>query len=105
MLFSGLAAVHQLQSDPALQKAIGGVSAFQGLVDANLVAWLHQHKLRSQVNTALKGAGVRHHHSESGHPPGSRVTHPVQQRTSCPPSPRSASPRRSYLREQNVTSG
>jgi glycerophosphoryl diester phosphodiesterase len=38
-------AVHQLQSDPALQKAIGGVSAFQGLVDANLVAWLHQHKL------------------------------------------------------------
>ena len=38
-------AVHQLQSDPALQKAIGGVSVFQGLVDANLVAWLHQHKL------------------------------------------------------------
>ena len=38
-------AVHQLQSDPALREAIGGVSAFQGLVDANLVAWLHQHKL------------------------------------------------------------
>ena len=38
-------AVHQLQSDPALRKAIGGVSAFQGLVDANLVGWLHQHKL------------------------------------------------------------
>jgi glycerophosphoryl diester phosphodiesterase len=38
-------AVHQLQSDSALQKAIGGVSVFQGLVDANLVAWLHQHKL------------------------------------------------------------
>jgi hypothetical protein len=38
-------AVHQLQSDPALQKVIGGVSVFQGLVDANLVAWLHQHKL------------------------------------------------------------
>jgi len=47
MLFSvaGPDAVHQLQSDPALQKAIGGVSVFQGLVDANLVAWLHQHKL------------------------------------------------------------
>jgi len=38
-------AVHQLHSDPALREAIGGVSAFQGLVDANLVAWLHQHKL------------------------------------------------------------
>jgi len=38
-------AVHQLQSDPALQDAIGGVSLFQGLADANLVAWLHQHKL------------------------------------------------------------
>jgi hypothetical protein len=47
MLFSvaGPDAVHQLQSEPALQKAIGGVSVFQGLVDANLVAWLHQHKL------------------------------------------------------------
>lgn len=46
-LFSanGPDAVHQLQSDPALQKAIGGASVFQGLVDANLVAWLHQHKL------------------------------------------------------------
>ncbi|HZC64153.1 MAG TPA: glycerophosphodiester phosphodiesterase, partial [Streptosporangiaceae bacterium] len=38
-------AVHQLKSDPALQKAIGGVSVFQGLVDANLVGWVHQHKL------------------------------------------------------------
>jgi hypothetical protein len=39
-------AVHELQSDLALQKAIGGVSVFQGLVDANLVTWLHQHKLQ-----------------------------------------------------------
>lgn len=38
-------AVHELQSDPALQKVIGGVSLFQGLADANLVAWLHEHKL------------------------------------------------------------
>jgi glycerophosphoryl diester phosphodiesterase len=47
MLFSvaGPDAVHQLQSDPTLQKAIGGVTVFEGLVDANLVAWLHQHKL------------------------------------------------------------
>ena len=38
-------AVHQLQSDHALQEAIGGASVFQGLVDANLVTWMHQHKL------------------------------------------------------------
>jgi glycerophosphoryl diester phosphodiesterase len=38
-------AVHQLQSDHALQEAIGGTSVFQGLVDANLVTWMHQHKL------------------------------------------------------------
>ena len=40
LLFSvaGPDAVHQLQSDPALQKAIGGASVFQGLVDANLVS-------------------------------------------------------------------
>src|SRR5215475_10582328 len=47
LLFSvaGPDAVHQLQSDPALQQAIGGVSVFQGLVDANLVSWVHQHNL------------------------------------------------------------
>ena len=39
-------AVHQLQSDAALQEAIGGVSVFQGLVDANLVTWVHRHKLQ-----------------------------------------------------------
>jgi glycerophosphoryl diester phosphodiesterase len=38
-------AVHELKSDAALQKAIGGISVFQGLVDANLVTWAHQHKL------------------------------------------------------------
>jgi hypothetical protein len=37
-------AVRQLQSDHALQDAIGGASVFQGLVDANMVAWLHEHK-------------------------------------------------------------
>jgi glycerophosphoryl diester phosphodiesterase len=47
LLFSvaGPDAVHQLQSDPALQQAIGGVSVFQGLVDTNLVTWVHQHTL------------------------------------------------------------
>jgi hypothetical protein len=42
---AGPDAVHQLQSDPALQEAIGGVSAFQGLVDASLVTWIHRHHL------------------------------------------------------------
>jgi glycerophosphoryl diester phosphodiesterase len=47
LLFSvaGPDAVHQLISDPTLQKTIGGASVFQGLVDANLVAWVHEHKL------------------------------------------------------------
>jgi glycerophosphoryl diester phosphodiesterase len=47
LLFSmaGPDAVHQLQSGPALQKAIGGASVFQGLVDVNLVSWVHRHKL------------------------------------------------------------
>jgi glycerophosphoryl diester phosphodiesterase len=47
LLFSvnGPDALHQLQSDPTLQQAIGGASVFQGLVDANLVTWAHRHKL------------------------------------------------------------
>ena len=47
MLFSvaGPDAVHQLKSDSALQRSIGGVSVFQGLVDTNLVTWVHAHKL------------------------------------------------------------
>jgi glycerophosphoryl diester phosphodiesterase len=47
MVFSvaGPNAVHQLKSDSALQKAIGGVSVFHGLVDANLVTWVHAHRL------------------------------------------------------------
>ena len=47
MLFSvaGPDAVHQLKSDSALQRAIGGVSVFQGLVDTNLVTWVHAHRL------------------------------------------------------------
>jgi len=38
-------AVHRLESDHALQEAVGGASVFQGLVDAKLVSWLHEHKL------------------------------------------------------------
>jgi glycerophosphoryl diester phosphodiesterase len=47
MVFSvaGPSAVHQLKSDSVLESAIGGVSVFQGLVDANLVTWVHQHRL------------------------------------------------------------
>jgi glycerophosphoryl diester phosphodiesterase len=47
MLFSvaGPGAVQQLKSDSVLQSAIGGVSVFQGLVDANLVTWVHQRRL------------------------------------------------------------
>jgi glycerophosphoryl diester phosphodiesterase len=47
MVFSvaGPGAVHQLQSDSALQSAIGGVSVFHGLVDANLVTWVQQRGL------------------------------------------------------------
>ena len=47
MLYSvaGPDAVHQLMSDSALQRAIGGASVFQGLADANLVTWLHAHRL------------------------------------------------------------
>lgn len=47
MLFSvaGPGAVHQLTSDSTLQRAIGGVSVFQGLVDRGLVAWVHAHRL------------------------------------------------------------
>jgi glycerophosphoryl diester phosphodiesterase len=42
---AGPDAVDQLKSDSALRRAIGGVSAFQGLVDANLVTWVHAHRL------------------------------------------------------------
>ncbi len=38
-------AVERLRSDAALIGAIGGVSAFQGLVDPTLVTWAHQHGL------------------------------------------------------------
>jgi glycerophosphoryl diester phosphodiesterase len=47
MVFSvaGPDAVQQLKSDSGLGSAIGGVSVFQGLVDANLVTWVHMHRL------------------------------------------------------------
>jgi len=43
---NGPDALHQLQTDTALQKTIGGASVYQGLVDASLIAWAHQHKLK-----------------------------------------------------------
>ena len=47
MLFrvAGPDAVHELRSDSELQEAIGGVSVFRGLVDADLVTWVHAHGL------------------------------------------------------------
>jgi hypothetical protein len=39
-------AVHRLESDRALQKAIGGVSVYQGLVDPGLVHWVHEHNMQ-----------------------------------------------------------
>jgi glycerophosphoryl diester phosphodiesterase len=44
-LAAGVIAAWPVVSDPALLRAIGGVSVFQGLVDMNLVTWVHQHKL------------------------------------------------------------
>jgi hypothetical protein len=43
--------LHQLKSDGTLQRTIGGVSAFQGLVDANLISWVHQHRMSILVWT------------------------------------------------------
>lgn len=37
--------VQQLRSDAELQAAIGGVTIFQGLVDATLAGWLHERDL------------------------------------------------------------
>jgi glycerophosphoryl diester phosphodiesterase len=37
--------VRSLQASAALQSAVGGVSAWQGLVDRNLLAWAHQRHL------------------------------------------------------------
>jgi glycerophosphoryl diester phosphodiesterase len=33
------------RADPDLVRDIGGVSVFQGLVDAGLVSWMHQRRL------------------------------------------------------------
>jgi glycerophosphoryl diester phosphodiesterase len=52
---AGPDAVHQLKSDSALQNAIGAVSVFQGLVDANLVTWVHQHRLKILAWTVNDG--------------------------------------------------
>ena len=37
--------VQQLRSDAGLQAAVGGVTIFHGLVDTNLVGWLHGRNL------------------------------------------------------------
>jgi len=48
-------AVAKLRGDPALQRAIGGVSAFEGLVDANLVQWAHGLNLKVVAWTVTDG--------------------------------------------------
>ena len=77
---AGPDAVHQLQSGPALQKAISGGIGFQGLVDVNLVSWVHRHKRPDsgvdgrRLQPAPQPAGPAgrrwHHHSEPGAPSG-----------------------------------
>ena len=42
---AGPDAERQLKAGPAVQQAIGGISVFQGLVNASLVTWAHQHNL------------------------------------------------------------
>jgi hypothetical protein len=38
-------AVAQIRSDPALTRAVGGISVYQELVDTDLVRWAHEHNL------------------------------------------------------------
>lgn len=52
-------AVSRLRSDAALLKAIGGVSAFEGLVDPALVAWVHGHGLLILAWTVNEGTRLR----------------------------------------------
>jgi len=42
----GPAAVERLQADPALVAAVSAISAFQGLVDADLLRWAHARDLK-----------------------------------------------------------
>jgi glycerophosphoryl diester phosphodiesterase len=48
LLFSvnGPGPAHELASDHALQQVIGGASVYEGLVDAHLADWMHEHKLQ-----------------------------------------------------------
>jgi glycerophosphoryl diester phosphodiesterase len=57
---SNPASVTQLRSDPALEQVIGGVSAFQGLVDPSLVHWLHGMKLLVIAWTVTDGTQLNH---------------------------------------------
>jgi glycerophosphoryl diester phosphodiesterase len=52
-------AVSRLRSDPALIDAIGGISAFEGLVDPALVAWAHQRGLLVLAWTVNDGERLR----------------------------------------------
>jgi glycerophosphoryl diester phosphodiesterase len=52
-------AVGRLRSEPALLGAIGGVSAFEGLVDPALVAWAHRQGLLVLAWTVNDGERLR----------------------------------------------
>jgi hypothetical protein len=39
-------AVSRLETDTRLREALGGITVFEGLVDAELVAWAHERRLR-----------------------------------------------------------
>ena len=52
---AGPDAVHQLESDGALEQAVGGVSVFSGLVHPSLLAWLHEHKMEVLAWTVNDG--------------------------------------------------
>jgi hypothetical protein len=53
-------AVHRLQTDPALDKAISGVSVYQGLVDHPLVSWVHEHNMQLVAWTVNDGPEFNH---------------------------------------------
>ncbi|MDR0346745.1 MAG: glycerophosphodiester phosphodiesterase [Nocardiopsaceae bacterium] len=57
LLFSvnGPDPVSQLESDHALQQVIDGASVYEGLVDAALADWMHEHKLQIVAWTVNNG--------------------------------------------------
>ncbi|MBO0787390.1 MAG: glycerophosphodiester phosphodiesterase [Actinobacteria bacterium] len=57
LLFSvnGPDPARRLETDHALQRVIGGASVYEGLLDAALVDWMHEHKLQVVAWTVNNG--------------------------------------------------